>query len=56
VEDLDGQVFAALPEDFLFLLAEHLAGSMVWIDHTVAHLEIDVLDRCDLEVLQVLFD
>jgi hypothetical protein len=55
MKDLDGQIFTALPEDFLFLLTEHLAGSMVWIDDAVAHLEIDVFDRRDLEVLQVLF-
>jgi hypothetical protein len=29
---------------------------MVWVDHTVAHLEIDVVRRRNLEVLQVLFD
>jgi hypothetical protein len=29
---------------------------VVWVDHTVAHLELDIWKRLDFEVLQVLFD
>jgi hypothetical protein len=44
VEDLDRQILAALAEDLLLLLLDHLAGPVMGIDHMVADLEVDVLD------------
>jgi hypothetical protein len=44
VEDLDGQILAALAEDLLLLLLDHLTGPVMGVDHMVADLEVDVDD------------
>jgi hypothetical protein len=57
VQDLDREVLAALTEDLLLLLSEHLAGAMMGIYDVVPHLELDERSRLGgLEILfQVLF-
>jgi hypothetical protein len=55
VQDLDRQVLAALAKDVLLLLADHLAGAVVRIHHTVAELELDIRWKLGLEVIEVLF-
>jgi hypothetical protein len=56
MEDLDGQILAALAENLLLLLAEDLARSMVGVDDAVADLELDVLrGHYRLEIIQLLF-
>jgi hypothetical protein len=55
VEDLDGEILAALAEHLLDLLLEDLAGAVVRIDDVVPHLVLDVHRLADdLEVLDVL--
>jgi hypothetical protein len=55
VEDLDGQVIAALAEDLLLLLLDDLSGAVVRIDDVVADREVDALRlSLELEVLDLL--
>jgi hypothetical protein len=55
VEDLDGQVIAALAEDLLLLLLDDLSGAVVRIDDVVADREVDALRlSVELEVLDLL--
>jgi hypothetical protein len=54
MEDLERQVFAALPEDVLLLLLEDGAGAVMGIDDAVADLEVDLLEDDDgFEFLEV---
>jgi len=58
VQDLDGEVLALLAAQHLApLLLEDLACTVMRVDDVVTELELDVLDRADLQVLQqLLFD
>jgi hypothetical protein len=55
VEDLDREVLAALAEDLLHLLLEHLARAVMRVDDALADLELQVDDDLDLQVFQLLF-
>jgi hypothetical protein len=56
VEDLDREVFAALAQYLLGLLAENLACAVVGVDDAVADLEFDVRGQIGrLKIIQLLF-
>ncbi len=45
MQDLDGQIHPALAENLLLLLAQHLARTVMRIDHAVADLKLHVWKR-----------
>jgi hypothetical protein len=54
MEDLDGQILAALAEDLLLFLLDHLARPVVGVDDVVADLKIDVDELAlDLEIFDL---
>jgi hypothetical protein len=55
VQDLDGEVLALLTEHLAPLLLEDLTGPMMWIHDVVTKLELDVLERQDEVLQQLLF-
>jgi hypothetical protein len=56
VEDLDGQILAALAEDLLVLLLDDLSGAVMRIDDVVADREVDALRlSLELEILDLLY-
>jgi hypothetical protein len=55
VEDLDGQILAALAEDLLVLLLDYLSGAVVRVDDIVTDREVNALRlSLELEVLDLL--
>jgi len=52
VQDHDREVLTLLAEHLAPFLLEDLSGTVVRVDHVVAELELDVLQRPLLKVLQ----